>query len=193
MIPLSIAIDVDQVVADLHTEWFRLYNIDYNDTLTNDDIIEDQIDQFVKAECGIKIRDYLAMHTLYDNIKPINGALEGVQYLRNLGHRIVYASSCVVGTGDDKLNWLVKHGFTKINPEYKTCNEWVVASDKSWINADIMIDDRPKNIKAFKGVGVVFDAPYNKNCVADARMKSWKDIGKVLADLYPTFNEAIFA
>lgn len=193
MIPLTIAVDVDGVTADLYPEMFRLYNEEYNDNVT----VESAMLEYghntwkIKLECGAKILKYFDLPNLYDNIKPIDGALEGVQYLRDLGHRIIFNSSCVIDRSDDKLKWLIKHGFLK---QGKTFNfDWMVVSDKSLINADIMIDDRPENIHDFKGVGIIFDQPYNKLTLADARMKGWSEISKVHAELYSMFNEAIYA
>ena len=37
---LTIAVDVDDVVADLITEWLKRYNHDYNDTKTPADITQ---------------------------------------------------------------------------------------------------------------------------------------------------------
>ena len=190
MKPLTIAVDVDGPTADLHSEWLRLYNQDYDDDMTVEDITQWEMPPLVKPECGVKILDYLDIPTLYDNIKPTKGAFEGIEYLRALGHRIVFNSSCVIDRSDEKLHWLIKHGFVKSTNKY-FFNDWMVVTDKSLINADILIDDRPKNIKDFKGLGILFDEPYNQGVLCDARLKSWKNIPDVITSLFNSEYEEV--
>ena len=193
MTQLVIAIDVDGTVADLYPELFRLYNIDYNDNVT----VEIAMPAYghetwkIKPECGNKILDYFDLPNLYDNIVPIDGALEGISYLRNLGYRVVFNSSCFINRSDDKLKWLVKHKFLKESS--RLFKDWIVVSDKSLINAHIMIDDRPENIYNFKGTGIIFDQPYNKPALADARLKGWDDINRVMSHLQPELYEDVYA
>lgn len=193
MTQLTIAVDVDGTVADLYPELFRLYNKDYNDNLTYQGAMKsyEHTSWGVKPECGNKILDYFDLPNLYDNIVPITGALEGISYLRNLGYRIVFNSSCFINRSDDKLKWLIKHKFIKSNN--RLFKDWIVVSDKSLINAHIMIDDRPENIYNFKGIGILFDQPYNREALADARLKDWEDITRVMSNLYPLLYEGVYA
>lgn len=189
---IVIAVDVDGVVADLYPELFRLYNKDFNDNITYQEaMLGYNSDTWVlKPECT-DIEAYFEKPDLYDNIKPIQGALEGIKYLRDLGYRIVFNSTCFVNRADDKLKWLVKHRF--LNDIKRHCKDWMVVSDKSLINAHIMIDDRPQNIYKFRGIGIIFDQPYNEGIIADARLRGWDDIERVMANLYPTLCESVYA
>lgn len=193
MRPLTIAVDTDGVTADMYTELFRLYNQEYDDKVTIESAMVgyDHSTWNIKPECGAKILNYFDLPTLYNNVNPVDGALDGVEYLRNLGHRVVFNSASPIDRGDDKLKWLIRQGFLK---KGKTFNhDWMVVSDKSLINADLMIDDRPENLQKFRGPGIIFDWPYNKGALADARLKGWEDLPRVMADLYSTFNESIYA
>lgn len=194
MIPLTIALDVDGVTADLYPELFRLYNIDYDDNVTVETAMPayDYTTWHIKPECGAKILRYFDLANLYDNINPVSGALEGVKYLRDLGHRIVFNSSCFIDRSDDKLKWLIKHGFLKESKAFYP--DWIGnIADKSLIRADVMIDDRPENVREFKGIGIIFDQPYNKKALADGRLHGWNEVAKVASELYPIFNEGIYA
>lgn len=180
-----IAVDVDQVVANLNKEVFRLYNAEWNDNLSEDNITTwDWVDH-VKPECGDHIHDYLKLPDLYDNVQPVDKALWGVNYLRDLGFRVVFASSCFIGMEKYKLEWLVNHGFLKLLPNAYTCKDWIPIADKSLIRADAIIDDRPLYIKTFKGMAIVFDRPYNQDTLADARMKHWEEIPQIIENLFP--------
>lgn len=166
---------MDGVIADLHTEWLRLYNEDYQDNKTVKDIVTWSMQDHVKKECGIKIFNYLKLPTLYDKVKPVDGAIDAIKFLRSLGHRVIVATTCVIGTELDKFNWLAKHKV--INGE----KDFLAIADKSLINADVLIDDRPHNLEVFKGVSVCFDQPYNKDYVG-FRIGGWKNSSLDLID-----------
>jgi len=164
-----IAVDVDGVVAENHVEWLARYNRDYNDTLTKDDWISWGIDKFVKPECGLKIYNYLKDPTLYDNIKPISGALETINDLSKK-YRIIYVTATPIEASGVKYNWLKKYNFITRIQDYVEC------SDKSLILADYLIDDNIDNIKTFSGVGYIFTQPWNINWYWPFRIDSWEEV-----------------
>lgn len=156
---LVIAVDVDDVVADLITEWCRRYNRDFSDDLTAEKITDWKIDLFVKPECGAKIFDYLRADNLYHCVAPVDGAVEGVRRLRAAGHRVVFVTSSNAMQAGKKLEWLQRHGFLGTEHEQP---DYYVANDKSLIAADLLIDDRPKNVANFPGRTILFARPHNE-------------------------------
>lgn len=188
---IVIAVDIDGTVADLYTELFRMYNEDFNDNITYREAMGgyDSKTWKLKPECT-DIESYFERPHLYDNVQPMQGALEGIKYLRELGYRIVFNSTCFINRSDDKLKWLVRETFLKDTK--RLFKDWMVVSDKSLINAHIMIDDRPENIYKFKGIGIIFDQPYNQDAIADARLKGWDDIVRVMSNLYPNVYESVY-
>ena len=177
---LIVAVDMDGVIADLHTEWLDSYNKDYNDNLTTDKMVDWDIMRMVKPECGIKILDYLRDADFYRRVKPVEGALEGIKYLRRLGCEVVYATSCVYGSEAIKLDWLYENGFLAYgDPRKGPAKDVIIAYNKKLVAADVLIDDRHENVVTFPGYGVVFDTLYNKKTPAFDRLKGWKDIKRV--------------
>lgn len=176
---MIIAVDVDGVVADLHTEWLRRYNRDYQDHLRTEDISRWDMDTVVKAECGKRIYDYLSQPDLYDHVAPIDGAWLGVQYLRGAGHRVVFATSCVQGMTDPKWRWLQRHSF--LGEGRAQSGDLIVVHDKSLIRADMLIDDYPKNLEGFKGLRLLFDAPYNRRSNLP-RVQGWHQLQDAMRD-----------
>jgi 5'-nucleotidase len=79
---MIILVDVDSTIADLVPEWLRIYNKIYNDNLTIDDITSWAIHKFAKPECGDKIYDILRMDTLYESVRPIEGAFEEMPHFK---------------------------------------------------------------------------------------------------------------
>lgn len=181
-----IGIDVDGVCANIHHTWLERYNRDYNDTLTVDGIHQWDMLPAVKPECGKKIYSYLNEPDFYENMPVIEGALEGVNMLREWGHGILFITTCVPKSGDQKIDWLIRNGFTD---EHAT---GVIAlygkySDKSYVGADMLIDDYDLNFKNWKNHGILFDAPYNRGWIGNwERVNGWAGVpAAVLNALHP--------
>jgi 5'-nucleotidase len=176
-----ILVDVDCVIADLMDEWLGMYNAEYNDTLTAGQITSWGMEEFVKGECGTKIYDYLWLPNLYDYVKPIDGAITGVRWLRRHGFDVRFVTS---GLHAGKAKWLGNQGlllgeFPLYSPDL------IVAHDKSIIKADIMIDDNVKNCESFSGFAIVFGQPWNSHAASQhLRADDWADVIQLLARKY---------
>jgi len=154
---MIVGVDVDDVALDLMGEWLRRYNADHNDFLTKNDI--KTWDIFNHVKCGHKIYDYLKHSDLYDNIQPVEGAVEAIKALRDIGDRIVYVTSCVRGPMfDAKWGALIRNGLLSEN---RVENDYIGATDKTLIKVDVMIDDKPETIKAIGMRGKLFKRPWN--------------------------------
>ena len=174
----TILVDVDGPVANLPEAWLMRYNQDYNDCLTVDQIDSWDMVRYVKSECGSAIYSYLDSH-IYDFVKPVKGALEGVQELRKAGHRVIFVTSSPEGTGDAKYAWLKRHGFLDARGAYgdgRVSDDYIEAHDKSLIRGDVLIDDREENVQNFPGNTILFDAPHNRSYEHIRRAFSWDDV-----------------
>lgn len=168
----NILMDVDSVVADLMPEWLLRYNLEYKDILKPSNITAWDIHQLVKPECGKKIYQYLWDENLYNNVKPIDGALSGIQWLRACDYRVVFVTS---GIQPAKIKWLYEHGFLT-GTIWQSDKDVVVASDKSLIKGDYLVDDNMDNCKKFHATSILFAQPWNYNDSAMTRVNSWADL-----------------
>lgn len=166
----SISVDIDDVVADLTEVWLDRYNKDWADNLTAEKITDWDINGFAKKECGEKIFGYIYLQNIYDDVKPIKGALDGVKELQKMGYRIFYATSSEIEVAGRKYQWLKDNGF---NPSLK---DYMEVRDKSLIRADFLIDDRYDNVKIFFGTGILYTSPWNKSFTWNNRVKNWSEI-----------------
>jgi 5'-nucleotidase len=171
---ITIACDIDGVVADLHTEWLRRYNRDYHDDMTSTDIKCWDMAQSVKPECGNKIFDYLHQSDLYHYVSPIAGAIEGVAALREAGHRVVFATAANIDQAGNKLRWLETHRFLKLL--HGTSRDYMEMQDKSLIQADLLIDDHAGNCDTFRGRTILFSQPHNASCPDHKRAGDWSEV-----------------
>lgn len=172
-----ILIDIDSVIADLVPEWLNLYNTDYNDFVKVEQITEWDMTKFVKPECGTKIYDYLHYIHLYDRVRPIDGAISSIHWLRQHDYDVRFVTS---GVQPAKIEWLGNHGLL-INEHFLFSPDVIVAHDKSIIKADIMIDDNIKNCENFQGKSILFAQPWNDVMSNFFRASSWPDIIQYLA------------
>ena len=137
---MIIACDVDEVVADLRTEWLLRYNRDWNDNLTLERITTWDFHTLVNPLCGKGIYEYLSAPDLYECVQPIPGAVEGVEALRAAGHRILFVTHNVWGMTDQKAEWLLRHGFIHQRGRMLP-PELIVTGEKTLVGADLLIDD----------------------------------------------------
>jgi len=170
-------IDADGVTIGLLSEWLNLYNIDYGDNLSPNDITAWELDRFVKPECGKKIYKYLEYPNLYDNAKLLPHAATNIKLLRYWGIKVVFLSAGIYCIG--KYNLRKREGLIQSE------SEMIVASDKSLVRGDFMIDDYHKNIDAFyecnpNGIGILYNAPYNIEQEGYIRAGTWNEASFII-------------
>lgn len=154
-----IACDVDDVVADLLTEWLLRYSTEWNHDLTPAMLKSWQITDHVLPEAKKHIFSYLEDPGLYDDILPFPGALETINELREIG-RVIFVTSCEGPINrDHKYRWLQRHGF--LAPGHKQGADYITAKDKWLIGADFLIDDGAHNIEAWPRKGLLVSRPHN--------------------------------
>lgn len=191
-------IDMDSVMADLCTDWFHLYNKDYNDNLTNDKITTNHVHTHVKQECGKRIYDYLQTPGIFRNLKPIDHSQEVLERLHR-NYEIFIVSNPPVGHSHDeflkdpgktanpsadKKAWLREH-FPFLDPQ-----NVIFTSEKYMVTGSLLLDDSPWNVRLFQQLGrvsVVMDQPYNRNLDFEApRACGWLDFERQIKSFLPT-------
>ena len=178
---LIITCDVDGVLADLVTPWLAIYNKDYNDNITSEDLKDWDIHQFLKPKCGLKFYDYIEDLRLYDKVKPYtDDAQQTVNKIREDGHRVIYVTTSTLGASGAKFRWLMKWGFIDGNG----MDDYVEATDKNLIKAGILIDDRYDNTQKWYNAGmlpVLFKQPWNeKHSPPYYHTSNWDNIYKII-------------
>lgn len=168
---MIIGIDVDDTSLDLMPEWLRRSNNKYGGDFTPEQITQWEISKLLP--CGNKIFEFLSDVDLYDNMNQVEGALEGITKLREMGHRPVFITA---GMHKGKYLRLKQLGFIDREEDY------VEARDKSLILTDILIDDRPFNLWQFKGkYTILFTKPaWSRDEDIKYQAKNWKEIISII-------------
>ena len=162
----TIGVDCDDVVLDLVENWIKLYNKDFNHNLKKESITDWSISKFVKRAAKKHIYSYIEKGEVFSTSKPVPNALETIQWLKELGHRVIYI------TANDpenvKFKWLLDNNFID------DIDDFVVAYDKSLILSDFLIDDRWENVKDRHG-GILYSQPWNLKYEFENRVDNWQD------------------
>ena len=165
---MIIGIDIDDTILNLLDPWILAYNQDYADNLKREDVTDWQFDQFVKDEAKFDIYDYINHAEIFENAKPIKWAVEVINYLKSLGHRIIF----ITANNPDNIKqwWLGEYGF------WNGQENFVLAYDKSLITTDFLIDDRYENVRDCQGVGILFNQCHNQKYDWGLRANNWKEV-----------------
>ena len=188
---MLIAVDIDDTVADLLGIWIRDINRKFKTRLERKDItswdiykhVLDALNANAPDGTGVVIdpSDVYGLLTsdMYLEVESIEGALYGVKKLRDMGHRVVFVTSTPKGCEGAKLAWLIRHGFIDGTGSYgdgRVFSDYIEAHDKTLIKADILIDDRDKNVVDFPGATILFDRIHNRSLDWQNRARGWPDV-----------------
>jgi len=180
----TISIDLDSTLNCLDKRWIEeLYNKEYNDNLTREDMICWECHTYVKPECGMKIYDYLLQPNFFRtlDIKPYSQ--EVTKWLSEYFDLYIvtayHPKTCV-----DKAGWIEEY-FPHI-----PIKNIIFCNHKGLIHTDILIDDGGHNILDFhetnkSGLPIIFDAPWNRYLENQfIREYNWLDIKDTIEEIY---------
>ena len=111
----------------------------------------------------------------FADLELIEGSREALLELsRNHDVYIASAAMEVPSSFDGKYEWLQK------NFPFIPTSQIVFCGDKNIINADVLVDDRSRHFKQFRGTGILFTAPHNAGETAHLRANNWNDVLRIL-------------
>lgn len=145
--------DIDGVIADLHSVWYRLY--------------EERTGEKVPSIRGYDIENYVRQPqvlwqvleetpNIYDEVLPCEGAVEVVKKTRSMGFKVYFATAGTVTAHKSRVEWLKRWGFSN-KPE----KELIYASDKGTLGGLHLFDDCPTHVMSHHG-GVLVLRPFNE-------------------------------
>ncbi|UUZ79630.1 hypothetical protein LJK88_31595 [Paenibacillus sp. P26] len=165
-----IAIDMDEVVADFNTKHLRVFNRDYHENLTVNDLMGTRLRE-LRPHLQKEIIAYLQDPTFFRDLDVMK---DSQQVIRELSERyevfITTAAMEFPASFGAKYEWLKEH-FGFLNDM-----NFVFCGDKSIIHADYLIDDNARHFKRFAGQGILFTAPHNMNETGYVRVNNWPEV-----------------
>lgn len=128
----------------------------------------------------------------FSNVRPIQGAVEGVEALRAAGHSIYFVTArCHPVSFHDTRVWLKRY-FPWIDKQ----RHLILAYDKEVIYGDVLIDDKPKTLlgyaDAWQGaLCIAPEHPYNIKTIHPRIIvaRSWRIIVDAIRDHNETYQQ----
>jgi 5'-nucleotidase len=168
-----IAIDMDNVMADIVTQFIAWYERATGYRMKPEDMVgigesaafpDPQLARSFLYQPGF-FRDPPVMEDCVDVLKKLNEHYEVF---------IVSAAMEFPNSLGEKYEWLQEHF------PFITWHQFVLCGSKSVIKADIMIDDHLKNLDFFDGEKLLFTSPHNANITGYTRVNNWKEVASML-------------
>lgn len=184
---ITVVLDVDETVADLHEPWLEWYNDRYGKRMFLGDMIRWDWDTLVPE--GKAIYRFLTPD-IYDSnaVLPIIGAQSSVDLLRQT-FNIVFASSCYdEATAHAKQRWLVRYGFLR------TAADLFIpvfpGQSKANVPGTILVDDHIKHVSDFHYLSrtsrpaILISRPWNRSYEWPMRVNTITAAANLIRTLY---------
>jgi 5'(3')-deoxyribonucleotidase len=168
---------MDEVMANTVAEHIRRYNADFGADLTHEDLDGKWLWQCVPQEHHEALGAYLNEPEFF-GVLPVMPHAQRVLERLNEDHEVFIASAAmeVPASFTAKFRWMGEH-FPFIRPSHI-----VFCGDKSILASDFLIDDNPRQLRAFTGRGLLFTAPHNKYVTEWTRVEDWLAVEKFFYD-----------
>ncbi len=165
----SIAIDMDNVIADVESNYIVWYEREYGVRIDKQQMLgKPEMEAFPDKTA---VRRFLFSPGFFRSVPVVPGAIEAVQQL--MRHYMVYIVSAAMEFPQslpEKYEWLQEHF------PFISWRHIIFCGDKSIIATDYMIDDHIKNLDYFKGKGLLFSALHNTGINHHIRLNNWQEV-----------------
>ncbi|MCF2948560.1 hypothetical protein L0668_10615 [Paraglaciecola aquimarina] len=178
MIRKSIAIDMDDTVADTLSRHIERYQQEFGITLDRKDMLGKKIYDIVPKEHLATVRQFPHHPDFFKDLPVFDNAVQVIKELSQ-EYRIYFASAAMEypSSFNAKYAWLKKH-FPFINEL-----NFIFCGYKGVLNCDYLIDDSSCHIDVFSGQGYLFDSTHNHYETGYQRVNNWLDVkSKFLTD-----------
>lgn len=179
---MRILVDMDGVLADFEGHFLARWAAEHPDkpAIPREERTTFYITQHYPKEFHHLIWDILLAPGFFAALPPIPGGLEALREMLALGHDVHICSSPLLGnpTGaSEKYIWV----------EQNLSRDWaarlILTSDKTVVDGDVLIDDRPDPTEtgsfAPTWTHILYDQPYNRH-IPDTPRLDWSNWQAVL-------------
>ncbi|EHQ29268.1 5' nucleotidase, NT5C type [Mucilaginibacter paludis] len=169
----SIAIDMDNVIADIEEQAIIWYERDFGVRIKREAMHGiPEADAFPNKQA---VYNYVHAPGFFRTAPVVPGAVEALQKLMiNFEVYIVSAAMEFPLSLYEKREWLSEH-FSFIS-----WRNIVFCGDKSVIDTDYLIDDHPKNLDFCRGKAIMFTAGHNRNHHQHTRVNNWAEAATLM-------------
>lgn len=164
----TIAVDMDNVIADVCSHYITWYKKEYGVEI-------DPADMLGKPETGAfpekgAVMKFLHTPGFFRSAPVVPGAQEALMELAETYEiYIVSAAMEFPQSLREKYDWLAEHF------PFIPWRNIVFCGNKGIIGTDYMIDDHMYNLDAFTGKGILFTASHNIHAGGYTRVNNWEE------------------
>ncbi|MBD2755517.1 5' nucleotidase, NT5C type [Spirosoma validum] len=170
-----IAIDMDDVMADTHAKFIKLYLEGEMPRYTFDELKEKSFHELFDEREYKAISERVHEPGFFRDIDVMEGAQDVIaDLMKKYDVFIASAAQEFPNSLREKWDWLQEH-FPAI-----PWRNYIFLGDKSVLSTAYLIDDLPRNLRTFQGEGLLFDALHNREDQQFKRVKSWQDVATIL-------------
>ncbi len=169
-----LAIDMDEVLADTHHKFLTRFNRDYGVAMDLHQQPGTELHENLPARFRDQWRVYVNEKGFFRDIRPMPDAVETVRGLQaKYNVYVVSAAMEFRNSLEDKFDWLGEHF-----PFIPWTN--ILFTGEKIISADILIDDRIKNLAPFVGRKLLYTSPHNLLIEGYERVNNWREVAALL-------------
>jgi 5'(3')-deoxyribonucleotidase len=167
---------MDEVMADTLAEHLLRYNKAFDEAVTMEDLAGKGLWEIVSADRQAQLRAFLDAEDFFEDLALMPGAQEVLKQMSTRFEIFIATQAMTVPNSlGPKYRWLQRH-FPFIPP-----TNYVFCGNKCILLADYLIDDLPRNLQRFKGIGILYTAPHNLAATGHARVNNWLDVADYFA------------
>jgi len=162
---------MDEVIADAVAEHLLRYNRDFDEQLTAADLEGKWLWQVVSSDRHNALEAYLRSGDFFENLTVMPDSQRVLERLQQKYEVFIATAAMEIPTSfAQKYRWLERH-FPFIAPAHI-----VYCGDKGILRADYLIDDNPRQLRRFKGTGILYSSPHNANVTGFKRVNNWLEV-----------------
>lgn len=158
-------------MADALGEHLLRYNRHYGEQVTLDDLAGKWLWDVVSSDRLAVLESQLRSEDFFEVLEVMPDAQRVMRRLQmNYEVFIATAAMEVPTSFHQKFRWLERHF------PFIPTSHIVYCGDKGILRADYLIDDNPRQLRRFKGEGILFSSPHNVGVKGFRRVKNWLEV-----------------
>ncbi|HEX4154482.1 MAG TPA: 5'-3'-deoxyribonucleotidase [Acidobacteriaceae bacterium] len=166
-----ICVDMDEVIADALSEHLLRYNRDFRERITPADLQGQWLWDFVPPERQQVLADYMMSNDFFSVLGVMPHAQRVLERLQSrYDIFIATAAMEVPASFNAKFDWLQQHF------PFIPASHIVFCGDKGILRGDFLIDDNPRQLRRFRGEGILFNSPANAFVTGFRRVQDWLEV-----------------
>lgn len=169
-----ICVDMDEVIADALGEHLLRYNRDFSERLTRVDLEGRWLWDVVPPERQRVLAEYMLSEDFFSVLQVMPHAQRVLERLQSRYEIFIATAAMEVPTSfNAKFKWLEQHF------PFIPASHIVFCGNKSILHADYLIDDNPRQLRLFRGKGILFTSPANMYVTGFPRVKDWLEVERM--------------